>query len=87
MRSTSAQKYVVGLRLKLTPATYSTHVTLRLTAEEHLELTEAGGSAFIRAILQNTKVYPDLTKDGIVKVVSTPKFHLRKRAVEPRREP
>ena len=38
VRLMSAQKYVVGIRLKLTPATYSTHVTLRLTAEEHLKL-------------------------------------------------
>ena len=80
----SAQKYVAGVRLKLTPRPYSTHVTIRLTAGEHLKLTEAGGSAFIRAILQNKKVNPDWTKDGVAKVVSTPRFHMRKRAVEPR---
>ena len=55
------------------------NVTIRLTAEEHLKLAEAGGSAFISEILRNTRVYLDLTKDGVVKVVSTPKFHRRRR--------
>ena len=48
------------------------------------EAYRSRGSAFIRAILQNTKVNPDWTKDGVAKVVSTPRFHMQKRAVEPR---
>ena len=60
------------------------NVTIRLTAEEHLKLAEAGGSAFISEILRNTRVYLDLTKDGVVKVVSTPKFHRRRRTDEAR---
>ena len=60
------------------------NVTIRLTAEEHLKLAEAGGSAFISEILGNTRVYLDLTKDGVVKVVSTPKFHRRRRTDESR---
>ena len=57
------------------------NVTIRLTAEEHLKL---GGSAFISEILRNTRVYLDLTKDGVVKVVSTTKFHRRHRTDESR---
>ena len=49
-----------------------------------MKLAEAGGSAFISEILRNTRVYLDLTKDGVVKVVSTPKFHRRHRTDESR---